>query len=353
MTTLDQLGLEMDFSLFTTLTEKPGVTGSHQELYAGLLDMFVLADELGYEAAFVAEHHTAGNENKGFPLVPNPAVMLAALAMRTKRIKLGPGVSVLPFRHPLQVVEDYAMIDQLSGGRLIMGVGSGDPGLIHELEGYNIPEEERVPRYMESLKMIEAAWSGQPVTLEGPHHKFKDTVLNVRPLQDPPPPIHIAVSRPEAAYAVASLGYPIYAVPYNGVANVIAHYRQGRADAGLDYDPSQHWFMFNTFVAQTEDQVREKFANAASRAGTQVDWQKHDQMIADGNWLVGSVDKIAGMLADLHGQGLRKVMLAMDFVVGMPIAEVLEAVSLFAAEVEPRVAERIAAGSAPPQLATA
>ena len=341
MNALNSPSSNMDFSLFTTLTEKPGVTGSYGEHYADLLDMFELADTLGYDAAFVAEHHTAGNPDRGYPLVPNPAVMLAALAMRTRNIKLGPCVAVLPFRNPLQIVEDYAMLDQLSGGRLIMGVGSGDPNLTHEIEGYCISPEERLPRYMESLKVIEAAWQGIPVTYDGTFNRFNKASLNIRLKQDPPPPIHVAISRPDAAYALASHGYPIYAVPYAGVSNVIRRYREGREAAGLPYAPDQHYIMFNSFVANSATEVRAKFAEAAARAGNDYDWNKFDEMISAGNWLVGSVDEVVTRLEQLHGQGLRKVMLAMDFVVGMPMPHVLEALNLFVKEVVPRLEDRL------------
>ena len=333
--------IRMDFSLFTTLTEKPGVTGSFGQHYADLLSLFELADALGYEAAFVAEHHTAGNPDRGYPLVPNPAVMLSAVAMRTRNLKLGPCVAVLPFRNPLQIVEDYAMLDQLSGGRLIMGVGSGDPGLTHEIEGYCISPEERLPRYLENLKVIEAAWQGVPVTFDGAYSRFSRASLNIRLHQEPPPPIHVAIGRPETAYALASQGYPIYAVPYAGVPNIIGKYREGREAAGLPYSPDQHYFMFNTFVGDSEAEVRAKFADAAARADLDYDWAKFDEMISAGIWLVGSVDQVVARLEELHDQGLRKVMLAMDYVVGMPMPYVLQALKLFAEEVVPALERRL------------
>lgn len=332
----EPLSQAMDFSLFTTLTEKPGVTGSYREHYEGLLDLFEAADCLGFDAAFVAEHHTAGNPQVGYPLIPNPAVFLAAVAMRTKHLKLGPGVSILPFRNPLNVVEDYAMVDQLSGGRLIMGIGSGDLGLAHELEGYCIPSEERIPRYMEGLRVIEAAWNGAALTHEGNFFKYEKASLNIALHQRPGPPIHIAVSRPEAAYAVARHGYPIYAVPYPGVDTIIEHYRKGCADGDMPYSPDMHYFMYNTYIADTEAIVRERYAEAAARAGNEPDWKKFDSMIADGNWLVGDPDFIADRLIDIRAAGVRKLMLAMDFVVGMPMSEVLRSLDLFASAVVPR-----------------
>lgn len=335
--------LDMEFSVFTTLTERPGLTGSHEELYAGLIDMFVLADELGFESGFVAEHHMRGDPDKGYPLVPNPAVMLAAIAMRTSRIRIGPGVVILPFHNPLEVVENYAMVDQLSGGRLVMGVGSGDPNLAHEIAGVCVPESERFARYLECLKVMEVAWRGEPITYDGVYHSFADARVSVLPKQSPPPRIHVAASRIEAVRTLGALGYWIYALPYNGVAALIDAYREGRESAGLGYDPAQHAFMFNTFVAATEAEARERFGVAAKRAGAEPDWAKYEQMIGDGIWLVGSVDQVADRLVELHRLGLRKVFLAADFVVGMAMDDVFDGMRRFAAEVVPQVAARVSA----------
>ena len=89
-------------------------------LYAEVLGQGILADELGYHALFLAEHHF-----HQYGAVPNPAVLLASLAQRTKQLRLGTSISVLPFRNPALVAEDYAMLDVLSNGRLELGVGSG------------------------------------------------------------------------------------------------------------------------------------------------------------------------------------------------------------------------------------
>ena len=333
------LSKNMDFSLFTTITEKPGVTGSYQQHYAGLLNLFEIADLLGFEAAFVAEHHLAGNAQAGYPLIPNPAIFLAAAAMRTKHLKLGPGVSVIPFHNPLSIVEDYAMLDQLSEGRLVMGVGAGDSGLNYEMEGFCISAEERIPKYVEGLKIIEAAWNGATITHQGNFFQYDKASLNIALYQRPGPPIHIAISRPEAAYAVARHGYPILSTPYAGVGNIIEHYKRGCRDGGLPYSPDMHFFMFNTFVGESKQVIRRKYSEATLSAGNNVDWGKFDSMISDGNWLVGDPDFLAHRLVELHTLGLRKLILAIDFVVGMEISEVLAALDLFAHEVVPKFEE--------------
>jgi alkanesulfonate monooxygenase SsuD/methylene tetrahydromethanopterin reductase-like flavin-dependent oxidoreductase (luciferase family) len=127
---------EIRLSTFSILDHYPERPGSVGDRLQRSLDLCELADELGYEACWVGEHHFSN-----FGVMPNPAVWLAAAAQRTRRIRLGPAVSVLPLRHPLQVVEDYALVDQLSGGRLNLGVGSGT--LPFEFDGFGIDAAEK------------------------------------------------------------------------------------------------------------------------------------------------------------------------------------------------------------------
>jgi alkanesulfonate monooxygenase SsuD/methylene tetrahydromethanopterin reductase-like flavin-dependent oxidoreductase (luciferase family) len=110
----------MKRSIFLLLDHYPQLTSSHGEHYAFLLEHARSADALGFEALWLAEHHF-----QDLGTIPNPAVPLAAIAGQTRRLRIGPAVSVLPYRHPVLIAEDYAMVDILSNGRLNMGVGCG------------------------------------------------------------------------------------------------------------------------------------------------------------------------------------------------------------------------------------
>lgn len=116
---------------------------SVSSLYAEVLEQGVFADELGYHAFFLAEHHF-----HEYGAVPNPAVLLSNLAARTKRLRLGTSISVLPFRNPSLVAEDYAMLDVVSNGRLALGVGSGY--LQHEFAGFGVDPSEKRDRFEEN-----------------------------------------------------------------------------------------------------------------------------------------------------------------------------------------------------------
>src|SRR5690349_5223023 len=127
----------MRFSGFSVTDHYPGLPRTVGAFYREILDEVVLAEDLGFDSYFVAEHHF-----HEYGVVSSPATFLAAAATRTTRIGLGSAVSILPFHNPLTLAEDYAMVDHLSDGRLRMGIGSGY--LKHEFDGYGLgPEEKR------------------------------------------------------------------------------------------------------------------------------------------------------------------------------------------------------------------
>ena len=143
----------MRFSLFHLPTYREGFSTSLNAFYGELADAVKLADRLGWAHIDVSEHHFHYYGGA----VPNPAIILAAWARETKKIRLAAGVSLVPLRHPLQVAEDYALVDQLSGGRLDMGVSRGF--VPHEFEGFGVAPTETNERVVEALGILEKFWS--------------------------------------------------------------------------------------------------------------------------------------------------------------------------------------------------
>ena len=185
----------MRYSILSVLDHYPGRPRSVGELYEQVLVQGELAEALGYEAYFVAEHHF-----HEYGAVPNPAVLLATMAQRTRWLRLGTAISVLTFHNPLTVAETYAMLDVLSGGRLVLGVGSGY--LKHEFEGFRIDPAEKRERFDEALEVLQKALTGERFSYRGKHIRIDNVAINVTPLQRPTPPIYVAVLRREAAYHI-------------------------------------------------------------------------------------------------------------------------------------------------------
>ena len=127
----------MRYSVFSVNDHHPRLARTVPELYRQVMRQCELGEALGYDTFFCAEHHF-----HEYGVVPDPAVMLAALAQRTKSIRLGTAISILTVHDPRRIAETYSMVDMMSGGRLVFGVGSGY--LAHEFQGYDAdPKEKR------------------------------------------------------------------------------------------------------------------------------------------------------------------------------------------------------------------
>ncbi len=204
----------MKLGIFTVADHYPKQTGrALKRLYEELLEQAQAADELGFNSFWVAEHHF-----HEYGAVPRPAIWLSSAAQLTKRIKLGSAVVVLPFDNPVRVAEDFAMVDVLSNGRLMLGVGSGY--LEHEYAGFGIDPDQRRARFDEALAVLLEAWKGKRFSFHGRFFSFDNVQLNVVPIQKPRPSISIAILREEAAKFVARQHLSIMMIPYATTENV-------------------------------------------------------------------------------------------------------------------------------------
>ncbi len=199
--------------------------GPPQALYGRVLDEAVHAERVGLESFWVAEHHFAP-----YGVAPDPAVLLSAIAARTAHLRLGTATSVLPLHDPLQLAETYALLDQVSGGRLEFGAGSGY--LRYEFAGFGVDPAEKRERFDEALDVLRVAWSGRPIRFSGRFHRIDTPPLNVLPLQPGGPPVHVGITRAPAAPFVGGRGLHLANVPYitlqtlPELADLVAAYRQ-------------------------------------------------------------------------------------------------------------------------------
>ena len=182
-----------------------------RDRYGEVLALADAGERAGLASIWVAEHHFHSGG-----VSPAPAVLLGAIAARTERIRIGVLVSVLPFHNPIEVAEQYAMVDRLSHGRLNLGVGSGYIPL--EFEGFAVDPATKRERFDAALTTVLAALRGEPVApSSGPGGRLP---LNVLPVQRPNPPLWIAVQRREALPFVARRGANVALVPYATVASL-------------------------------------------------------------------------------------------------------------------------------------
>jgi alkanesulfonate monooxygenase SsuD/methylene tetrahydromethanopterin reductase-like flavin-dependent oxidoreductase (luciferase family) len=304
----------MRLSIFSVQDHYPTRHRSLPALYEQLLGQAELADHLGYDTFWVAEHHF-----HEYGAVPNPAVMLAAIAQRTRRLRLGTAISVLTFHNPLTVAESYAMVDVLSGGRLTYGVGSGY--LTHEFEGYGISLDEKRERFDDALAAVKKLLSGERVSHQGKYWSFSDVKLNATPIQKPVP-IYVAVLRKEVAYHIGRQGNNLLCVPYasvetfDDIADIVREFRRGRDEAAVPADDNSVVVALHTHVAESDAQARRNAADAFDLyVATRLYAKRstYDDAMRNGIHLFGSVENVANKLAALKDMGAHHVMALQNF----------------------------------------
>jgi alkanesulfonate monooxygenase SsuD/methylene tetrahydromethanopterin reductase-like flavin-dependent oxidoreductase (luciferase family) len=170
------------------------------------VEEIVLAEQLGLESAFISEHHFLEN---GF--FPSPLIALSFIAARTSKIKFGPGVMLLPLYDPVHVAEDCAVLDIISGGRLILGVGQGYRQ--EEFDAFGVDLNDRSARMREGVTLIRKLWTEPAVTFSGKQFQAKDLPLNPKPFQKPAPPIWVAAKKRHAVQLAAEVGDGWFADP--------------------------------------------------------------------------------------------------------------------------------------------
>ena len=169
------------------------------DLYEERLKFIEYADSAGFYCYHMAEH-------QGTPLgmAPSPSVFLSAIAQRTKNIRFGPLVYPLPFYNPLRLVEEICMLDQLSRGRLEVGVGRGISA--YELDFFDINVDDSRDMFREALDIVIMGLKEGKISYEGEHYTFRDVTLPIQPWQRPYPPLWYPTANPDSIRWIASEG---------------------------------------------------------------------------------------------------------------------------------------------------
>lgn len=191
-----------------------------------------LADELGFDAAWLAELHF----NPRFSVMPAPLMIASAVAQVTKRIRIGNAVNLLPLHQPVRLAEEAATLDVLSNGRAIFGVGRGS--MPTHFQGYGIDPEEGRDRFLEALQLVLGAWGQEDFSYQGKYYQAHGFTITPRPVQQPHPPVYVAANSADTFGIVGSLGHNILVAPTivttEGALAGLASYRAELAENGHD-----------------------------------------------------------------------------------------------------------------------
>ena len=186
----------MKFGLFI-LPSWPEAETYHQgRILHEAVEQIQYAEALGFDAVWLAEHHFTR-----FGIVPSALPFATYVAARTQKIRIGTGVSVLNFHHPVFMAEETAMLDVLSQGRLDFGVGRGQ--VVYEYNNFKVAYDTRTERFEEIVDIVLGLWSTPGFTYRGTHYSVDDMTIAPVPVQRPHPPMYLAVSRTPGSVDVA------------------------------------------------------------------------------------------------------------------------------------------------------
>jgi alkanesulfonate monooxygenase SsuD/methylene tetrahydromethanopterin reductase-like flavin-dependent oxidoreductase (luciferase family) len=191
----------MDFGIFLDFQVRPG--GTQEQVFKETFELIDLAEEAGLDTVWLGESHF----NRNRPLSAQ-LVIASSIATRTKRLRVGTAVQVLPLVHPLRIAEEAATVDQISQGRFELGVGRS--GNLRTYEVMGIDYEESRDRFQEALDIILKAWSGEPFSYHGKYNQITEATGSPLPYQKPHPKIRIAASGEDSFSRVGRLGFPIF-----------------------------------------------------------------------------------------------------------------------------------------------
>ncbi len=211
----------MRFGTFSYNQSRPWV--AEKQAFEELLDQILLTERLGFDDAWFAEHH-----HSDYGMLASPNLIIASLAHRTKRLRMGNLVNVLPLSDPMRLAEECGMLDILTGGRLNVGLGRGVPrdDLKHGLD-----RDTAQARFEEGIEILMRAWTEDTFNFAGKAWNYVDITCRPRPLQKPHPPVYYGATSPDSPAMVARRGWnlALSRQPLANCARAIKSYREERA----------------------------------------------------------------------------------------------------------------------------
>jgi alkanesulfonate monooxygenase SsuD/methylene tetrahydromethanopterin reductase-like flavin-dependent oxidoreductase (luciferase family) len=333
----------LDFAIFDHLDTNGAPLGSFLDERLRLIEAI---EQAGFGAYHLAEHHSSP-----LGMASSPSVFLSAAIQRTSKIKLGPLVYVLPLYHPLRVYEEVCMLDHLSKGRFMLGVGRG--GALVEHQRYGIEPTNASGLYHEAFAVIMRAFESDVLNFEGKFFNFKDFVIQAKPYQLPHPPIWYGAPTPDAiAWAVPKAINVVSLGPSARALAISDRYRKdwrelGRTEAELP----RIGITRHVVVAETDAQAQQiaKAAYPRWRAAMEYLWKRSGQdfllkeiyplefeaLQAIGHGIAGSPATVRDYVARLEREAGINYMLCQMVFGDMNFDDASHSIQLFGKEVMP------------------
>ncbi len=309
-----------------------------------------LADRLGFSTIAAGMHYGT------YPLrMLQQIPFLARIMAEAPNVRLLPGIVLLSLHKPLDIAEQLATLDVMSGGRLIFGAGLGYREV--EFQGFGTTQSERVERFEENLEAVVRLWCEERVSMTGSHFVLDEATISLKPAQQPRPPIWIGANADAAVRRAARLGDTWFINPHQRMETIerqLEIYKRALDDLNKPF-PDELPLMREIFVASSRaEAVRLAQPHLETKYQTYHQWGQDKAMpkgdddlslpfeeLTRDRFLLGSTDEVVEQIVGYNRRlGVNSFVLGMQWV-GMPQNQVIEAMHLFAEEVMPKVAQAI------------
>ena len=262
----------MRFGTFSYNQSRPSVP--EKQAFEELIEQVLLTERLGFDEAWFAEHH-----HSDYGMLASPNLIIASLAPRTQRLRMGNLVSVLPLYDPMRLAEECGMLDILTNGRLNVGLGRGVPkdDMKHRLD-----RDTAQARFEEGIEILLRAWTGETFSFAGKAWGYEEISCRPLPLQKPHPPIYYGATSPDSPAMVARRGWnlALSRQPLANCAKAIRSYRDERAKHAELRGSGDAIMVRDIYVADSDEQ-------AWREAGPQI--TRFWQLATDNFWRGESV----------------------------------------------------------------
>ncbi len=344
----------MEFGMFHEFPSLPG--RSDGEAFYEAMAQVDAAERWGLDVMWLAEIHFAPERTH----LSAPLAIASAIAARTRRMKIGIAVQVLPLCHPLRLAEEAATVDQVSQGRLIFGVGRS--GVVSTYDAYQVPYAESRERFAEIFEIVKRAWSASRFSYEGKYYRFQNLACVPRPYRGAMPPIRIAASTPDTFPQIGGMGYPVFAsvrhTTWTDLKPQVRSYQDGWKAAGRP-GRGEVYVSGPIYIAETEAKARQEaeesvryfyklqyelIAESARRSGRPEFIRRAEHLrdltyedVLRDNVIVGTPDSVTSRLKQLRDEvGFDGILAEVNCGGLIPHDRVLNAIRLLCQEVMPR-----------------
>jgi len=221
---------------FGIFVEEMRQGASQRAAFRDVFELAERADAWGIDCVWLGEIHFTPTRS----VISASLQVASAIATRTRRLRVGTAVQVLPLNHPLRIAEEVATVDHISEGRFEFGIGRS--GVVRTYDIYGVPYGESQARFREALEIIREGWKGEPFSYAGEFYRVQNAIVTPRPYQVPHPPLRMATTSDETFPAAGRMGLPIFVglrvTEIPDLQAQLAPYRQAWREAGHPGQPS-------------------------------------------------------------------------------------------------------------------